>query len=112
MRKVLMFPLPSHARQDATQSINNIVLALQKHLPAYGYELTENPHEADLVAGHAGTPDGKTRVDVAHLSGLYPTAYGGDGWWWSINSRVIETCRHAKAVTVPSAWVGEILQRD
>lgn len=111
-RKVYMLPLPSHARQDSVQSINQIVIELEKYLPDYGYDLTEIRSQAELIAGHAGTPDDKTIVDIAHLSGLYPTAYGGSGWTWSINARVIETCRHARAVTVPSAWVGEILQRD
>jgi glycosyltransferase involved in cell wall biosynthesis len=110
---VYMLPLPSHARQDEVQSINQIVLYLNDHLPEYGYQLTEIKSQADLIAGHAGTPDNETIVDVAHLSGLYPTATAADSsWQWSINARVIETCRHAAAVTVPSAWVGEILQRD
>jgi len=113
MRHIYMLPLPSHAREDEVQSINQIVLHLNDHLPAYGYQLTEIKSQADLIAGHAGTPDNETIVDVAHLSGLYPTAYAADSsWQWSINARVIETCRHAAAVTVPSNWVGEILQRD
>lgn len=113
MRKIYMLPLPSHARQDLTQSINQIVLHLEKHLPDYGYELTEIQAHADLIVGHAGTPDNTTIVDVAHIHGLYPSAHNNDnGWWWAINARVIETMRHARAITTPSAWVDELVRRD
>lgn len=113
MRDVYMLPTPSQAALDLTQSINTIVVKLSQYLPEYGYRLVETPQDAVLTVGHAGTPDGLTRLDVSHLSGLYPTAHHNETQWhWAINARVIETIRHAKATTVPSHWVAEIIQRD
>lgn len=111
-RKVLMLPKPSEAQQDSSNSINQIVLRLQKHLPAYGYELTENENEADLVAAHAGQ-SGRGACDVAHAHGLYPTAEpNSENWHWSANRSVVANLIRAKAITVPSQWVADILRRD
>lgn len=113
MIKVFMLPTPDEARNDTTNAINQIVLRLAQHLPKYGVEVTSNRAEADLVAGHAGQTDG-TRVDVAHTHGLYPTADASisAGWHWSANLHVKNNLIGAKAITVPSQWVAEILRRD
>lgn len=113
MIKVFMLPTPDEARNDTTNAINQIVLRLAKHLPKYGVEITSNRAEADLVAGHAGMTDG-TRVDVAHIHGLYPTADASisAGWHWAANLHVKNNLIGAKAITVPSQWVAEILRRD
>lgn len=111
-RKVLMLPKPSEAANDNSNSINQIVLRLQKHLPAFGYELTENEDEADLVAAHAGQ-SGRTDCDVAHAHGLYPTSLpNAANWHWGANRAVVNNLIHAKAITVPSQWVADILRRD
>lgn len=112
MRKVFMNPLPSHAAKDLTTSIHTIVMALKKHLPKYGYELTENPNEADLRACHAGMCDDDKYADVAHIHGLMPTADYHNPLWFAINAGVIHSLRAAKAITVPSEWVADILRRD
>lgn len=113
MRKIAMFPLPSHAARDTTNSINSIVLKLQQHLPMFGYELTENPDEAVLIVGHAGQCGDQKYVDVAHCHGLYPSASGqSDHWHWMANAGVIQSLRAAKQITVPSEWVADIIRRD
>lgn len=113
MRKVYMLPTPTQALKDTTNAICQIVLKLQKYLPAFGWALTENKNEADLVAGHAGQTDGQTPVDVAILHGLYPThEYPEPGWSWAANAHVIKNIRDARQVTVPSEWVADILRRD
>lgn len=113
MLKVFMMPTPSEAAQDDSNSINAITLALQKHLPAYGVEITENRDEADLVAAHAGQTDGQTVCDVAHVHGLMPTYdFPESDVDFAINAHVIRNIRQAKAVTVPSQWVADILRRD
>lgn len=113
MIKVYMLPTPAEAQLDTTNSINAIVLHLQRHLPKYGVELVDNRAAADLVVGHAGMTDG-SRVDIAHVHGLYPTAYAGvtTGWHWAANRHVVDNMRGAKAITVPSQWVADILRRD
>lgn len=113
MRKVYMLPTLETSRQNTTNSIHQIVLHLAKHLPAFGYELTDNPAEADLIAGHAGQMGQDARVDVAHCHGLYPTAHHGVSKLWdAMNANVITSLRTAKQITVPSEWVADILRRD
>lgn len=114
MPKVLMLPTPTQAAQNTTNAIHQIVLKLAQHLPAYGYAVTENPAEADLIAGHAGQTYGQgTKLDVAHCHGLYPTQQFPDmDWHWQANETVIRNLRSARAITVPSQWVADILRRD
>jgi glycosyltransferase involved in cell wall biosynthesis len=113
MIKVFMLPTPAEARGDTTNSINAIVLHLQRRLPAYGVELVETRAEADLVVGHAGQTDG-SQIDIAHVHGLYPTAYGNitTQWHWAANRHVVDNMLGARAITVPSQWVADLLRRD
>lgn len=110
--KVYMMPTPEQAAADTTNAIHHIVLKLQKHLPAHGVELVETPEAADLIAGHAGQGSAGA-VDVAHCHGLYPTAHGGvERWHWGANKMVVSNLIGARAITVPSEWVADILRRD
>src|SRR5688572_2298492 len=73
-KRVYMSPNPSQARLDDSNSINQIVLKMQEHLVEFGWEITEDKSQADLIASHAGmTIDGNFDCDVAHSHGLYPT---------------------------------------
>lgn len=113
LKPVLMYPLPSHARRDLTNSINSIVLHLERELPKHGYRLTEDAGEAVLTACHAGQCGNGAYADVAHCHGLYPTASGRcEQWQWAANIGVIESLRAAKEITVPSEWVADIIRRD
>jgi len=112
MNRVLMLPTPGDAAQDLSNSINQIVHRLAKHLPTYGWTVTENPAEADLIAGHAGAASAG-RVDVSHCHGLYPTEeMPSVPWYWGANRQVIDNLRQAQRITVPSQWVADILRRD
>lgn len=113
LRPILMYPLPSHARRDLTNSINQIVTRLETALPKYGYRLTEDANEAVLTACHAGQCGNGAYADIAHCHGLYPTATGRcEQWQWAANIGVIESLRAAKEITVPSEWVADIIRRD
>lgn len=112
-KRLFMHPTPSQAAENTAAGIPNVILNLAKHLPEYGWEVTENPAAADLIAHHAGS--GLGTCDIAHLHGLYPTGEAGfalENWHELINGRVIESIRTSKAVTVPSSWVADILRRD
>lgn len=111
MIKVLMLPHVSEI-QGQSNGIARVVEGYFKHLPQFGVELVEpDATSYDLVAGHAGITGGQ--VGCAHLHGLYFTSdYNASEWEWHVNSRVIEACRNAKVITVPSAWVAEVFQRD
>jgi len=116
MIRVYSMPTPEAAQTDTSNAINQIVLRLRDHLPAYGVEVIGQPHGADLIVGHAGQTDNKTTVDVGHTHGLYPTSLMGQFetpmWHWAANQAVIENLIHARAITVPSQWVADILRRD
>ena len=114
MKHVYMLPTPNQAINDTSNSINQICLHLRDHLPTYGYELTENLTEADLIAGHAGQTRSDIQVDVAHCHGFYPTAYPHltEPWHLQANQSVLNNILTAREVTVPSQWVADIMRRD
>lgn len=114
MRKILMLPTPEQAAKDTTNSIHQIVLKLRDHLPAFGYELTENHAEADLIVGQAGQTYSNIQPDVAMIHGFYPTAYPNlvEPWHNSANQGVVNNVMGARVVTCPSEWVADILRRD
>lgn len=109
--KVWMTPTLNEAAGDTTNAINQIVLRLGKYLPEFGFELVENPDNADLYVSHAGQGS-SVPVDVAIYHGLYPTGMGMDGVYFAINSHVIHNLRTAKAVIAPSEWIADVLRRD
>lgn len=114
MKKVYMLPTPTQAAHDTSNSINQIVLRLQRYLPQFGWEIVEQEQGADLIAGHAGQTTSKTPVDVAHSHGLYWTATEKhtSKWHWAANEAVLNNLRQAREITVPSDWVAETLRRD
>ena len=109
--KVLMRPHVSEV-QNQSNGIARVIEGYFAHLKEFDIELVEpDATTYDLVAAHAGITG--SECDVAHLHGLYWTAdYNASDWEWHVNSRVIEACRSAKIITVPSAWVSEPFQRD
>lgn len=112
MLNVFSNPTPQAAANDLTNSINQIVWRLEKLLPSRGVTLVNNHADAGLFVCHAGIGDGH-RADVAHISGLYPTAhFPHNDWHWAANEHVIENVRRAKVVTVPSQWVADLFARD
>ncbi len=109
--KVLALPHVSEV-QNQNHGIARVIEAYWQYLPQFDIELVEsNATSYDLKVAHAGITG--SDCDVAHLHGIYFTAdYNAHEWEWHVNSRVIEACRNAKAITVPSAWVAETFQRD
>ena len=51
---VFSLPTPEMAARDSSSGINQVVLNLAKHLPKYGYRLTEDSSEAAIFLPHAG----------------------------------------------------------
>lgn len=109
--KVLMLP---HLRQLTGQEsgINRVVEAYFAYLPKYDIEMVRpDATSYDVKAVHAGMTG--SDCTVAHLHGLYFTAdYDAAEWEYRVNARVIEACRSAKQITVPSEWVAEVFKRD
>lgn len=113
MRKVFMMPTVAQANQDDTNSIHQIVNRLSSYLPKYGWTITHNPSEADLMAAHAGQAYSNRACDVAHCHGLYPTGiFPDDLSHWKINQLVGDNLRAASVITVPSQWVADVIARE
>jgi len=94
--------------------IGQVVNAQYKYLPNLGFQMVDNPDDADIIVCHIGKQN-LPRVDVLHLHGMY---YGDvqhlkyDSWHMTINKDIISACREAGRITVPSRWVAYPFQRD
>jgi glycosyltransferase involved in cell wall biosynthesis len=110
MYKVKMAPCIEDFDTEES-GIKRVVEAYTKYLPEFGFEvLPKKATEFDVSVTHAGSFVG---ADVCMLHGLYWTAdYHAASWEWHVNKNVIDSMKHAKEVTVPSAWVQEVIQRD
>jgi glycosyltransferase involved in cell wall biosynthesis len=109
--RVLMKPHVSQFAEKDESGIRRVVEAYFRELPKLGVELLEpGARNYDLVAVHAGMAEG---ADVAHCHGLYWTAdYNAHPWEWRSNAAVVASLRAALAISVPSRWVAESLQRE
>lgn len=108
--KVASIPYPKPNSKEES-GIKQVITHYAKYLPKYGVELVHPDGEYDIVSAHAGVHGGN--VDVAHLHGIYFTAdYPAPKWEYAVNEQIVNAIRGAKVVTVPSLWVGEIMQRD
>jgi glycosyltransferase involved in cell wall biosynthesis len=97
--------------------MRRVIDAMVRHLPAYGWEVTETLADADVVNLH-GTALVKGAVEsdlpiVGSSHGLYWTGpYAWDRWAHHANKNVLEICRLADEVTAPSEWVAQTLRRN
>lgn len=115
---IFSLPTPNSASRDSSSGISQVVLNLAKHLPKYGYRITEDDTEAALFLPHAGSGANVNvqRVPtIAVVHGLYPTGEPHartESWHYVMNARVIEDIRRADEVIVPSEWVADTIRRD
>lgn len=91
--------------------IRRVVEAQMKYFPDLGWDVTDNPDEADLIACHGATLVERPGIPmVAHCHGLlwedYFLHHGDD-----VNKHVIEVMVRAQAVTAPSRWVAHAISR-
>lgn len=102
-----------HPQQyDPNNGVGQVIAAQRRYLPDYGVELVDDPREADLRAAHIWSP--LLDNDVLHCHGLYWTGDepGHPAWESDANQAIIETAKHAWAVTVPTEWVAMPFKRD
>lgn len=113
MLRVYISPNPSQI--DGDNGVGKVVHAQFRYLPQFDIDLVEHPEDADVIAGHV-YGDYLPRLDVLHLHGAYWTGDKGSGTYLPVhldaNTRIIESCRRAKVITMPSQWAGEFLRRD
>jgi len=97
----------------AKDGIQRVVEAMHQHLPSFGWQFVDHPRDAELFSSHAGALSSALHADVAHCHGLYPTYdWLSERVYFVLNARVVEDLRWARAISVPSDWVAEILRRD
>jgi len=96
--------------------IHTVIRSYFRLAKDYGIDFVSPDTDSfDVLAIHAGMAGqySKNGNIVAHTHGLYWTGdYDLGRWAHYANQSVIESARHAKIVTVPSSWVGEVFQRD
>jgi glycosyltransferase involved in cell wall biosynthesis len=104
-----MLPSLVHLRTEES-GIKRVVEAYTQFLPDFGIELVYENQPSDLRAVHAGIAK---ETDIAICHGLYWSAdYPAIGWELKANRDVVNSLRQARAITVPSSWVGEAIRRD
>lgn len=85
------------------------VQALRKHLPAYGWTVTDRPEAADLVHTHA--IERAPAVDVFTCHGIYPILPNMPRWQSDANRAVLDNIKLARRVIAVSEWTAAQWQR-
>jgi glycosyltransferase involved in cell wall biosynthesis len=113
--KIYINPHPNLYEEDGRGSggIWRVILAQAKYLPSLGWDIAEDPGEADLFIVHAGAIVDTNKPVVTTNHGLYWT---GDFEWpaehWGYNGIVTEALRRATKVVVPSDWIAYPIKKD
>jgi len=94
--------------------IRRVVEAQRRWLPKYGFDVTDDIKEADIVALHAGEwVDPPVGVPVVgHCHGLMWSEYKWPSWADAVNKAVIKNLKQADRVTAPSEWVAQAIRRN
>ncbi len=109
--RILSSPHPGDLA-DLNNGIAQVIWNLASRITEHGFTYVHEPENADLIVRHAGAQGGP-RVDVTHCHGLLPTGMRTlENWAWEVNSHVIDNLLRARAITVPSQWVGDLIRRD
>lgn len=105
--------LPSTASVRPDNGIGRVLHAQYRYLPALGFEFVD--HDADLYVGHTQQFN-MPRIDCLLLHGLYWLGDLNSGEYGQYhieaNAAIIKAARLARAITVPSKWVGVPFERD
>lgn len=109
--KIFLAPGPK-TRDKLGCGVDVVIYQMHRFLPQAGVTLVSSADEADIVASHISSQEGR-HPDVLHCHGLYPTAYDkAEKWQGKINDTVVAAARTALQVTVPSQWVADLFRRD
>jgi len=104
--KIKMYPTREQSERGRS-GIDTVCRAYYRLFPKFNIEVVEGDEHLTLV--HAGV----FPADVAMLHGFYFTdQYLAAKWEWRANADIIASMRYAYALTVPSPWVAETVQRD
>lgn len=108
---------PSFAGEDTGDGgVRRVVEGQIASLPAHGWEVVDDPADADVIASHITIPrtyltrfPDKPIVSMCH--GMYWFGYEWDNWCLKANADVMEAIRVADIVTAPTEWVAQAIRR-
>ena len=96
----------------ADGGIRRVSDAMVKHLPNFGWNVTNSPDDADLIVNHGAACTERPGVPMIAVNhGLMWSSYNFGTWGDKVNKRVVETLIRANAVTAPSHWVAHAVSR-
>lgn len=104
---------PTYRGADkADGGIRRVIEAMERHLPDLGWQIVDDPAQADVVNVHGAMPVPQVNAPiVSSTHGLYWDDYEWDHWAYDANNRVIDSLTRADAVTAPSQWVAHAITR-
>lgn len=118
MPKVHLLPVLNEGPDPGNGGIHRVLVGQYATLPQFGWEITTNPAEADVIACHVEVPTAYMRLYpekpfVVHNHGLYWTDgdYPWEQWCYQVNQRGLAAIRMADAVTAVSEWTAQSLRR-
>src|SRR6188768_911425 len=104
---------PTYQGPDrADGGIRRVVEAQQRYLPLFGWDITTDPRDADLIANHGASlleVDGVPMVN--HNHGMMWDSYHFEEWGDKVNKSLIDVMIRANAITAPSRWVAQAISR-
>lgn len=99
-------------RDNADGGIRRVVEAQQRYLADYGWQVTTDPRDADLIANHGASLTEVAGVPmVNHSHGMMWHEYGFGEWGDKVNASLIDAMVRANAITAPSQWVANAISR-
>lgn len=108
-----VFVNPTYVGGDRKDGgIRRVSDAQVKFLPEYDIGCVYSPDEADLIANHGTAFAIRPGVpSVSHCHGLYWLGYDWPLWSETANADVTRSLLYADAVTAPTKWVANAIQR-
>lgn len=81
------------------------IAMLKKHLPSFGWDIVDNPLQADIVHTHATEQSAQTDVFSCH--GIYPLKDDQPSWQRRANELIFDNLKLAHAVIAVSGWTAQ-----
>ena len=117
MKKVHLLPVVDEGPDPGKGGIHRVELGQVQTLPEFGWEVTKNAAEADLIACHVSIPESYLNLYpdtpiVVHNHGLYWSEYEWEGdWHYRINQDAMDAIRLADGATAVSHWTAQAIRR-
>jgi glycosyltransferase involved in cell wall biosynthesis len=96
--------------------IGRVIRAQMQYLPQMGWQVTNDPRIADVIACHIQIPEEALKLFpdkpfVAMNHGMYWTGYDWQPWALRANRNCLDAIKAADLTTVPSQWLADIVTK-